>query len=81
MGNYTIRTNEQDDVMVKNAQEFMGAATASKAFLIAVGKYKEHKQTIAKLQRELEEERRRVYRLSEGIRTFEESMTALFSLK
>lgn len=81
MGNYTIRTSEQDDVMIKEAQEFIGAATASKAFLTAVAKYKEHKETIAKLERELAAERRRVYQMSTGIKAFEESMTTLFSLK
>lgn len=81
MGNYTIRTSEQDDATIKEAQEYLGASTASKAFLTAIGQVKEQKEMIIKLQRELAQERQRTQKMSDSIADFEDSMTRLFALK
>lgn len=81
MGNYTIRTSEQDDALIKEAQEYLGVSTVSKAFLTAIGQVKEQKEMIIKLQRELAQERQRTQKMSDGIADFEVSMTRLFALK
>lgn len=81
MGNYTLRTKQHEDEMIKDAQEYMGAATASKALLMAISKYKEDQETIFKLRKELENERKHSQRMSAGISDFEASMTRLFTLK
>lgn len=54
---------------------------ASKALLIAIRNFKNQKETIFRLERQLEEERRRSQRMSAGISDFEVSMKKLFTLK
>lgn len=81
MGNYTLRTDVQEDSMIKEAQEYMQVSTVSKALLTAISHYKANQETIFRLQRELEQERQRIRHMSRGISDFEESMTRLFALK
>lgn len=81
MGNYTIRTSEKDDAIIKDAQEYLGVSTVSKAFLVSISKVKEQNEMILKLQRELAQERNRSQRMSAGIADFEVSMARLFTLK
>lgn len=81
MGNYTIRTSEQDDAIIKDTQEYLGVSTVSKAFLISIRKVKEQNERIMKLERELERERQRSQIMSAGIADFEVSMARLFTLK
>lgn len=81
MGNYTIRTSEKDDAIIKDAQEYLGVSTASKAFLVSISKVKEQNEMILKLQRELAQERKRSQSMSAGIADFEVSMPRLFTLK
>lgn len=81
MGNYTIRTSDQEDIMIKDAQEYIGASTVSKAFLASIAKYKEHEETIFKLRQDLEKERNRSQKMSASISDFESSMARLFASK
>ncbi len=36
MGHYTIRTNDDEDQVIRKAQEVTGMASASKAFMTAI---------------------------------------------
>ncbi|MEW5126254.1 hypothetical protein AB1Y57_28250 [Citrobacter freundii] len=81
MGNYTIRTSEKDDAIIKDAQEYLGVSTVSKAFLVSISKVKEQNEMILKLQCELAQERKRSQSMSAGIADFEASMARLFTLK
>jgi len=81
MGNFTLRTDEQQDAIIRDAQEAMGVSTASKALLMAISEYIEDQQTIKQLRRELEQERSRSRQLSSAIGDFQDSMTRMFSLK
>ena len=81
MGNYTIRTDKQQDAMIRDVQSYMDAPTVSKALLTAISKFKEDQETIFRLRRELEQERARSQRMSVAISDFEVSMSRLFALK
>lgn len=81
MGNYTIRTNDEQDAMIRDVAQYMDEATVSKAFLTALSTFKEHRETIFKLRRELEQERQRTQKMSGAINDFENSMTRMFAIK
>ncbi|EHT97544.1 hypothetical protein CKS_5636 [Pantoea stewartii subsp. stewartii DC283] len=68
-------------MIIKDAQEYLGVSTVSKAFLTAIGMVKEQNEMILKLQRELTQERQRSLCMSAGIADFEASMARLFTLK
>lgn len=81
MGNYTIRTTDQDDAMIRDVAEYMGLSSVSKAFMLAISQYKQDQDRIFRLERELEKEKARSQLQGKAISDFETSMTRLFELK
>ena len=80
MGHYTIRTSEEEDQVIRAAQERIGAASVSKAFMAAISVYENHIDEIRALRAALAKEQAHSQALQNGIRQFQGSMSALFSL-
>jgi len=80
MGHYTIRTNEDEDNAIRQAQEHIGAASASKAFMTAITEYQRHRDEILRLRQALAQEQARSRSLAASVRQFRTSMNAMFDL-
>ncbi|MGK3116013.1 hypothetical protein [Candidatus Pantoea formicae] len=80
MGHYTIRTTEQEDAAIRQAQERIGEASVSKAFKAAIVAYGEHVDEIQRLRAALAQEQAQRQSISARIKQFQASMTALFDI-
>lgn len=78
MGHYTIRTNEDEDNAIRKAQEHIGAASASKAFMTAITEYQRNRDEISRLRQA--QEQARSSSLAAAVRQFRASMNAMFDL-
>lgn len=81
MGNYTVRTKDDQDAKIRDAVQYMQEATVSKAFLTALLAYEDNQETIRSLRRELEQQQMRSRQVSGAINDFESSMARLFAMK
>ncbi|WP_235426017.1 hypothetical protein [Erwinia tracheiphila] len=57
MGHYTIRTNDEEDQVIRKAQEATGMASASKAFMTAILELQRNRDEIAQLWHSLAQEK------------------------
>lgn len=80
MGHYTIRTNGDDDNAIRQAQEHIGAASASKAFMTAITEYQRNREEILRLRQALAQEQARNRALAASVKQFRASMNAMFEL-
>ena len=80
MGHYTIRTNDDEDNAIQKAQEHIGAASASKAFMTAITEYQRNRDQILRLRQALAQEQARSRALTDSVRQFRASMNAMFDL-
>lgn len=80
MGHYTIRTNGDEDNAIRQAQEHIGSASASKAFMTAITEYQRHRDEIQRLRQALAQEQARSRALTASVQRFRASMNAMFDL-
>ncbi|HDK9805353.1 TPA: hypothetical protein PVT04_002653 [Klebsiella pneumoniae] len=80
MGHYTIRTSDEEDMVIKKAQEATGLASASKTFMTAILELQRNRDEIAKLRHELEKEKARSHALATSVRKFRTHMNVMFDL-
>lgn len=52
MGHYTIRTSDEEDMVIRKAQEATGQASASKTFMTAILELQQNRDAIAQLRHE-----------------------------
>ncbi len=80
MGNYTIRTSDEEDNAIRQAQEHIGAASASKAFMAAILEHRANRDEIMRLRQELGQAQSRNKELAQAVRCFHSSMKEMFAL-
>lgn len=80
MGNYTIRTNDDEDQVIRKAQEATGMASASKAFMVAIQELQHNRDTIAGLRQEMAQEKARSRKLAASVQQFRFSLHTMFEL-
>ncbi|EIS1621990.1 hypothetical protein L2C17_004493 [Salmonella enterica subsp. enterica serovar Sandiego] len=80
MGHYTIRTNDEEDQVIRKAQEATGMASASKAFMTAILELQRNRDEIAQLRRSLSQEKARCQELASSVNQFRSSLNNLFDL-
>lgn len=80
MGHYTIRTSDEEDQVIRKAQEATGMASASKAFMTAILELQRNRDTIAQLQRELAREEAGRKELAAAVKHFRSSMDVMFEI-
>lgn len=80
MGNYTIRTDDEEDQVIRKAQEATGMASASKAFMTAILELQQNREMIAKLRQELAQEKARSSKLAASVQQFRFSLNTMFEL-
>ena len=80
MGHYTLRTKDAEDAIIHKAQKRIGASSVSKAFMTAITAYEQHIDEIQQLRAALAQEKARSQALTDSIKHFQGSMTALFTL-
>ncbi|EIM2852936.1 hypothetical protein LRU46_005094 [Salmonella enterica] len=80
MGHYTIRTNDDEDLAIKKAQEATGQASASKTFMTAILELQRNRDEIAQLRRTLAQEKARSQELVSSVKQFRSSLNNLFDL-
>ncbi len=80
MGHYTIRTNDEEDRVIRKAQEATGMASASKAFMAAILELQSNRDTIDQLRHDLALEKARSQELVVSVRQFRSGMNAMFDL-
>ena len=80
MGHYTIRTNDDEDQVIRKAQEATGMASASKAFMTAILELQRNRDEIAQLRRELAQEQAKNKELAMSVRQFSASMGVMLNL-
>jgi len=78
MGNYTIRTDDEEDQVIRKAQEAIGMASASKAFMVAIQELQHNRDTIASLRQELAQEKAMRKNLAESVQSFRKTMHDMF---
>ncbi|WP_230050738.1 hypothetical protein [Erwinia aphidicola] len=78
MGNYTIRTDDEEDQVIRKAQEATGMASASKAFMVAIQELQHNRDTIASLRQELAQEKAMRKNLAESVQSFRKTMHDMF---
>ena len=67
MGHYTIRTNDDEDQVIRKAQEATGMASASKAFMTAILELQRNRDEITQLRRSLAQEKARSQELVSSV--------------
>ncbi|ECD1430991.1 hypothetical protein EWB75_20490 [Salmonella enterica subsp. enterica serovar Bareilly] len=80
MGHYTIRTSDEEDMVIKKAQEATGLASASKTFMTAILELQRNRDEIAQLRHELDKEKARSHALATSVREFRTHMNVMFDL-
>lgn len=80
MGHYTIRTSDDEDQVIKKAQEATGQASASKTFMTAILELQRNRDEIAHLKRLLAQEKARSQELVASVQQFRNSMNVMFEL-
>ncbi|EBB2472630.1 hypothetical protein CJE62_15430 [Salmonella enterica] len=80
MGHYTIRTNDEEDQVIRKAQEATGMASASKAFMTAILELQRNRDEIAQLRRSLSQEKARSQELASSVNQFRSSLNTMFEL-
>ncbi|EAB2604793.1 hypothetical protein FNY09_25125 [Salmonella enterica] len=80
MGHYTIRTNDEEDQVIRKAQEATGMASASKAFMTAILELQRNRDEIAQLRRSLSQEKARCQELASSVNQFRSSLNTMFEL-
>lgn len=80
MGNYTIRTNDDEDHAIRGAQECIGAASVSKAFMTTILEHQHNKDEIARLRQALAQEQARNMELAASVKKFRTSLNSMFAL-
>lgn len=80
MGHYTVRTDDEEDQVIRKAQLATGMASASKAFMVAIQELQHNRDTIAQLRKELAYEKAQSRKLAESVQQFRFSMNAMFEL-
>ena len=80
MGHYTIRTNDEEDQVIRKAQEATGMASASKAFMTAILELQHNRDKIAQLRQELAQEKARSKELVTSVQQFRSSLNTMFEL-
>ncbi|RKT89353.1 hypothetical protein BJ925_0332 [Rahnella aquatilis] len=80
MGNYTIRTNDDEDNAIREAQEHIGAASVSKAFMTAILEHQHNKDEISRLRQALAQEQARNMELAASVKKFRTSLNSMFAL-
>lgn len=80
MGHYTVRTDDEEDQVIRKAQLATGMASASKAFMAAIQELQHNRDTIAQLRKELAHEKAQSRKLAESVQQFRFSMNAMFEL-
>lgn len=80
MGHYTIRTSDEEDMVIRKAQEATGQASASKTFMTAILELQQNRDAIAQLRHELEKEKARSHALATSVREFRTHMNVMFDL-
>lgn len=80
MGNYTIRTDDDEDQVIRKAQEATGMASASKAFMVAIQELQHNRDTITGLRQELAQERARSRKIAASVQQFRFSLNTMFEL-
>ncbi len=80
MGNYTIRTNDQEDTAIRKAQEHIGAASVSKAFMTAILDHERNREEIMQLRQSLAQAQTRNQELANAVLRFQSSMSEMFDL-
>lgn len=80
MGHYTIRTSDEEDMVIRKAQEATGQASASKTFMTAILELQQNRNAIAQLRHELAKEKARSQALATSVREFRTHMNIMFDL-
>ncbi|HAB5588748.1 TPA_asm: hypothetical protein GB227_22565 [Salmonella enterica subsp. enterica serovar Muenchen] len=80
MGHYTIRTSDEEDMVIRKAQEATGQASASKTFMTAILELQQNRDAIAQLRLELAKEKARSHALATSVREFRTHMNVMFDL-
>ncbi|AXF79084.1 hypothetical protein LU631_25795 (plasmid) [Erwinia tracheiphila] len=80
MGHYTIRTNDEEDQVIRKAQEATGMASASKAFMTAILELQRNRDEIAQLWHSLAQEKARCQELVSSVNQFRSSLNTMFEL-
>jgi hypothetical protein len=80
MGHYTIRTNDDEDQVIRKAQEVTGMASASKAFMTAILELQRNRDEITQLRRSLAQEKARSQELVSSVNQFRSSLNTMFEL-
>ncbi|ECH8535539.1 hypothetical protein GT04_004370 [Salmonella enterica subsp. enterica] len=80
MGHYTIRTSDEEDMVIRKAQEATGQASASKTFMAAILELQQNRDAIAQLRHELAQEQAKNKELAESVQQFRNSMNVMFEL-
>ncbi len=80
MGHYTVRTDDEEDQVIRKAQLATGMASASKAFMVAIQELQPNRDTITQLRQELAQEQSRNRKLAASVEQFRFSMNAMFEL-
>ncbi|HFW0766742.1 TPA: hypothetical protein ACIAVG_004728 [Salmonella enterica subsp. enterica serovar Java] len=80
MGHYTIRTNDDEDQVIRKAQEATGQASASKTFMTAILELQRNRDEIAQLRRELVQEQAKSKELVTSVKQFRSSLNIMFKL-
>ncbi|ECW2964651.1 hypothetical protein F3X75_22455 [Salmonella enterica subsp. enterica] len=80
MGHYTIRTNDEEDQIIRKAQETTGMASASKAFMTAILELLRNRDEIAQLRHSLAQEKAKNKELVASVQQFRNSMNTMFEL-
>lgn len=81
MGNYTLRTNDKEDIKIREALTYMKMTVVSRGLLHALKSYKTNMERIKKLELELRKERALSEEKSEAIRNFESGLARMLSYK
>ncbi|HIE8270913.1 hypothetical protein ACQX6W_22010 [Salmonella enterica] len=78
MGHYTIRTSDEEDMVIRKAQKSTGQASASKTFMTAILELQQNRDAIAQLWHELAKEKARSQALATSVREFRTHMNVMF---